>query len=71
MPLVSLLIGIMGKMSAKPTGREGQGDGTKPSIGYLKERGRKRADERKKSSGVILSVGESGCSFHLTQDKMS
>lgn len=73
MPLVSLLIGITGKTSAKPRGRRGGGDATQTSVWYLKERGKNRAHERKKSNGIVLRVINRGIRllFHLMQNKMS
>ena len=50
-----------------------RGDATQTSVWYLKERGKNRAHERKKSNGIVLRVINRGIRllFHLMQNKMS
>lgn len=76
MPLVSLLIEIMGKMSAKPMGSRGGGRRHTDFSSVFKRKGKKvepMKEKKKKSSGIDLGllIGESGCLFHLMQNKMS
>lgn len=57
MPLVSLLIGIMEKMSAKPMERRGgrEADTTQTSVQYLKER--EKIEPMKERKATAFSRG--------------
>lgn len=66
--MVSLLIEIMGKMSAKPMGSRGGGRQHTDLNSEFKRKGELRRNERKKSNGIVLRIFTRGFRLLVSPD---